>query len=381
MLVVVLLVYSSLNVYIGWHGLYYWQALGSPPSTAAYLIVFAVIAVSYLLGRIPRSGPPGRLLKVIGSYYFAVFEFAVLLLPAADLAAWLLRLSGMPPRTTVLAVGTAALAILIVLLLRGSWNAWNPIVRTYEMTIDKPAGGLEELRIAVASDLHLGNVVGNRHLGRMVERMNAMQPDLILLPGDILDDVIEPFLRNGMARTMERLRARFGIYAVLGNHEYYGGHIEEHARQMESIGVRLLRDEVAEAADGAFYVAGRKDKTAETAEEGGRLATAALLAGVDKSRPVFVMDHQPYEFALTAAAGADLLVCGHTHRGQFAPNHWITRRLFELDWGYMRKDKMHVVVSSGYGSWGPPIRLASRSEIIELIVRFRAPGAECAGNG
>lgn len=62
----------------------------------------------------------------------------------------------------------------------------------------------------------------------------------------------------------------------------------------------------------------------------------------------------------------DVLLSGHTHRGQIAPNHWITRRLFELDWGYLLKNKLHVIVSSGYGTWGPPIRLASRSELIKL---------------
>ena len=82
------------------------------------------------------------------------------------------------------------------------------------------------------------------------------------------------------------------------------------------------------------------------------------------------MDHQPYAFGTAADAGADLLLCGHTHRGQFAPNHLITRRLFELDWGYMRKSALHVLVSSGFGTWGPPIRLFSRSEVLFVTLNF-----------
>ncbi|MNN78398.1 putative metallophosphoesterase [compost metagenome] len=81
-----------------------------------------------------------------------------------------------------------------------------------------------------------------------------------------------------------------------------------------------------------------------------------------------MMDHQPTGFGIAAKAGVDILLSGHTHRGQIAPNHWITKRLFELDWGYLLKEKLHVVVSSGYGTWGPPIRLASRSELIKLEV-------------
>ncbi|MNV95191.1 putative metallophosphoesterase [compost metagenome] len=115
-----------------------------------------------------------------------------------------------------------------------------------------------------------------------------------------------------------------------------------------------------------MYIVGRKDKTAESMEHGGRKSVADLLEGLDLNRPVIMMDHQPTGFAAAAEAGVDVLLSGHTHRGQIAPNHWITKRLFELDWGYLNKNNLHVIVSSGYGTWGPPIRLASRSEIISL---------------
>ena len=84
------------------------------------------------------------------------------------------------------------------------------------------------------------------------------------------------------------------------------------------------------------------------------------------------MDHQPYHLDKAADAGADVMLSGHTHRGQMAPNHLITRRLFELDWGYLRKGNLHAIVSSGFGTWGPPIRLGSRSEIIELTIHFKS---------
>lgn len=196
--------------------------------------------------------------------------------------------------------------------------------------------------------------------------MNAMQPDVILLAGDVLDDSIEPFIRNSMSEQIKQLKARYGVYAVLGNHEYYGGSIKEYTDLMSSIGIKVLQDEVEEVA--GTYIVGRKDKTAEAMEAGGRQSVSSLLEGLDLTRPVIMMDHQPTGFDVAAQAGVDVLLSGHTHRGQIAPNHWITKRLFELDWGYLRKDNLHVVVSSGYGTWGPPIRLASRSEIIKLEV-------------
>ncbi|WP_127533273.1 metallophosphoesterase [Paenibacillus kobensis] len=359
-----------INFYIGWHGDLVLRHAGVDVVSWIYWPVFAVLSFGYLLGRMLKLGPIGRLLKVIGAYYVALIEFSLLLLPVADLAAWLMGAAGIERGDTVMILFGIVAAILLVLMLRGSYNAWSPVVREYVLTLDKPApaGSLRELRVAMASDLHLGNVVGNRHLRKLVDRMNAMKPDVVLLAGDVLDDSIEPFLRNNMAATLEQLKAKQGVYAVLGNHEYYGGDSEQYVQTMKKIGISVLRDETV-TVDGLFHVVGRKDKTAESG--GGRLPMSELTAPLDAALPVLAMDHQPYGFAQAAEAGVDLLVCGHTHRGQFFPNHYFTRRLFELDWGYMRKGLMHVIVSSGFGSWGPPIRLMSRSELIDIKLRFR----------
>ncbi len=372
--ILVILLYVVLNVYIGLHGSYLLSlySMNDLSFTIVYWVLFWIVAFSYLLARI-RLLPLliKRLLKVIGSYYFGILSFAIIVLPIVDIVGWFLRMSDYDAINYVPIMSTVVLILLIILLLRGSWNAWNPIVRTYEISVDKQAGDMKEIKIAVASDLHLGNIVGNRHLGRLVEYMNAIKPDLILLPGDVLDDDIEPFIRNRMSDTLKQLKAQFGIYAVLGNHEYYGGQIEEYVQRMSAIGIRVLRDEYVFVND-AIHIVGRKDKTAESFEPTGRISIPELLSGLDVTRPVILMDHQPHHLSKAAEAGVDLMLSGHTHKGQFAPNHFITRRIFELDWGYLLKDKMHVVVSSGFGTWGPPIRLGSRSEIVEIVVRFQS---------
>ena len=124
-----------------------------------------------------------------------------------------------------------------------------------------------------------------------------------------------------------------------------------------------------------LYIVGRKDKTAEHSAEG-RKPLASLMEGIDLAQPIIVMDHQPYQLDLAAAAGVDVNLSGHTHRGQIAPNHLFTRRIFELDWGYLRKGNLHAIVSSGFGTWGPPIRLGSQSEIIELTIHFTSSDRE-----
>lgn len=363
-----LAVLGLVNFYIGYHLWILLDNLLPGISAGAYWTVFLVIAFAYVIGMVPwpqAVKPVARLFKVVGSYYLACMEFAVIMLPLTDLLYWVLGLMGFDRTAFTAEAGATLLLLLAVFLIWGSRNAWSTIVRTHPIRIDKSIGTSAPLTVAVASDLHLGNIVGNRHLRKMVAEINRMKPDIILLAGDVLDDSIEPFIRNGMIGQLKQLKARHGVFAVLGNHEYYGGSIGQYTELMAGIGIRVLQDEVAETA--GVYIVGRKDKTAESLE-GGRISVPALLEGLDLSRPVLMMDHQPTGFDIAARAGVDVLLSGHTHRGQIAPNHWITKRLFELDWGYLLKDQLHVVVSSGYGTWGPPIRLASRSELIRLEV-------------
>lgn len=369
-LAMMLVLYGAANAYIGWHGALFLRSLGLTGLDGPYWGLLVLVAVSYFLGVLPGMPyPAARLFKVVGACYFGVFEYALLLLPVADLVYVAARLAGAGGGRLIPALGGAVLATLAALFVRGVWNARMPVVRTYDLQVAKPAGPIRELRAVLVSDLHLGSLVGNRHLDRLLRLMDRLKPDLVLLAGDVIDDDIEPFVRNRMGERMKRLKARYGVFAVLGNHEYYGGKIEEYVREMEAAGIPVLRDE-AVLVEGAFYVVGRKDKTAEKADPLGRKPIGELIAPLDRRKPILVMDHQPTGYDEAEAAGVDVLVSGHTHRGQMAPNHWITRRLFELDWGYLRKGNMHAVVSSGFGTWGPPVRILSRSEIVLLHIRF-----------
>ncbi|WP_028550377.1 metallophosphoesterase [Paenibacillus sp. UNC451MF] len=369
---IILLVFFSLNYYIGWNGAVFFAALFNHPANALYWSIFLLFTLSFIISRFGSRFMPKWLttpLKIIGSYWLAVILYGIILLPFADLAAWLLRLVSVPEEDSVLVTGMVVIIILLTLLLRGRWNATSPIVRKYEVSIAKSAGDIKQLRIAAASDLHLGTLVGKKHLQQLVDQLEMMKPDLILLPGDIIDDEIEPFIRLRMGEIMKQLHAPYGVFAVLGNHEYIGGDIEEFVKEMKACGIEVLMDSAVKVRD-SFYVIGRKDKAVERFGNGSRMDLDTLLMDVDKSLPLLLMDHQPYYLGKAAEAGIDVMLSGHTHRGQMAPSHWITRKLFELDWGYLQKDSMHAIVSSGYGSWGPPIRIGSRAEIIELTIHF-----------
>jgi predicted MPP superfamily phosphohydrolase len=212
--------------------------------------------------------------------------------------------------------------------------------------------------------MHFGRLSGVTHLRRLIKNIKEINPELILLPGDIIDDEPEPFIQKNMGEMMSELKAPLGVFGVLGNHEYYGRQIPQFIEQMKKINIKILMDEVL-VIDDSFYLLGRKDKTDRE-----RKSFKELLSEIDPSLPIIAMDHQPYEIKQAAGNGVDVLFSGHTHRGQMAPNHLITRKMFELDWGYLHKEQLHAFVSSGYGFWGPPLRIGSRSEILQIDLSF-----------
>lgn len=371
-LIIILALYVMINYYIGWHG---WQFisdyLGFQYSTI-YWVIFWFIALSYMIARMSSSLIPYRLasfMRLIGSYWFAIMVYALLLLLIADAVNWILSWTTLDSATYQFITSTAVIIVIVVICMRGSWNAWNPIIRKYEVQLNKLAGRDIPLRIAVVSDLHLGHIVDNQYLSILVDRINAMDVDLILLPGDVIDDSVEPFIRKGMAEIMSTMKSRLGIYAVLGNHEYYGGQIDPYVKSMNAHGMQVLMDQSV-LLDNQIQIVGRKDRTAESLGANGRMRVEELLVELNPSLPIIMMDHQPHQLDTISLAGVDVLLSGHTHRGQMMPFHWITGRIFELDWGYLRKGNLHAIVSSGFGTWGPPIRLGSRSEIIELTINF-----------
>lgn len=358
---IILTIYSALTFYIGWNGWVWLHSAVGLEDKWVFGIILSFISFSYIIGHFLKTVP---LFKMVGSYWFGLFQYAILLLPLSNLVALVLIFAGIPKPSAINWVGSVVFIAFVFLFSYGTFNAYSPIVRTFSVDIPKQVGELTQLRIAMASDMHFGRLSGIGHVRRLVREVNALNPDIILLPGDIIDDDPLPFTQKKMGNVMKELSAPFGVYGVLGNHEYYGGGIPSFLKEMERIGITVLLDQVIKISD-SFYLAGRKDKT-----DRNRLAIEDLLADIDHSLPIIMMDHQPAEITQAQENRVDLLLSGHTHRGQMAPNHLITRRIFENDWGYLQKSQLHTIVSSGFGFWGPPLRIGSRSEIIQIDLTF-----------
>jgi predicted MPP superfamily phosphohydrolase len=379
MIIVSILIFGGVNYYIGIRG---WQGIGSLIpflNNKIYWIIFWVIAFSFIFARIGEKFIPervGNYLDIIGGYWMAAMLYLLIILPVVDIIKFARNKVGFLPRgiseNTIIKTysGVLVFLLLIGILIYGTWNAKNIKVSHYELDIPKNAGGLKELKIAMLSDAHLGSIVDNSRLTKMVDKINELEPDIVLMAGDIVDEKVGIFVKQNMGENFKRLRAKYGIYAVTGNHEYYGGDSEEIIKNLKASGVNVLTDEYIKIND-SFYIAGREDLAVESYYKRKRKPLSDILAEVDKNLPVILMDHNPKDLKEPMDNGVDLQVSGHTHRGQMFPSQIVTQKLYELDWGYLKKGNLNVIVSSGIGTWGPPIRVGNSSELVEIIIKFK----------
>ncbi len=371
---IALILYTWMNWYLIRRGL---QALPGPSGLrSAFTILIILLAAAYPLGRLCERSLNtglGAFLVHIGAYYTAVLIFALLALIIIDLvrladhffpflpAAWHEARSS---ARTLLLAGVAALTL--ILTLAGAINARHPRVRHLDIAIDKQAP-FRHTRLLLATDIHLGTLVHNSRMQELVSLMQAQNPDLILFGGDLFDEDILSLSRQNMAEVLRQLQPPHGVYAIMGNHEHISGS-KEAVRYMEESGITVLRDRAVRVAE-AFWLIGREDRQAVFMGSG-RQPLAELMAGIDRREPLILLDHQPFHLEEAVKEGIDLQLSGHTHHGQFFPFNLITGAMYEMSWGYLRKGSSHFYVSCGAGTWGPPVRLGSRPEIVVIDLTF-----------
>ena len=352
-IIISILLYSLISFYIGYNGWVWLKLTFFSKYKKIYSSLIVFLAISPFAGFvIPLDG-----IKIVSGIWMVILAYSLVLLPLANILVYFLQKKG------IFLIGIAIISCFFFVFSYGSYNAWSPVVKAYDIKIDKKSDQ-KEVKIMMVSDLHLGSVVGKRHLDRLIDVVDSEKPDLVLLAGDIIDDNIEPYLENKMGETMKEIKAPLGVYAVLGNHDYYGGDMTAIIEEMDKIGIQVLMDEYVDI-DQHFYLAGRKEHTDQS-----RGKANEFLNGVDKTKPLIMMDHQPRDLDEAKENGVDLLLSGHTHRGQLFPANLITDRIYENDWGYLRKGEFHSFVSSGFGTWGPPFRIGTRSEVMVINVEF-----------
>ncbi|GAB6012567.1 metallophosphoesterase [Viscerimonas tarda] len=222
----------------------------------------------------------------------------------------------------------------------------------------------ESLRMVAISDLHLGYGIGKQELLKWIDLINAEKPDVVLIAGDLIDSSIRPLRSDSLEQCFKEIKAPLGIYMCLGNHDYMSG-VNESVRFINDAGIHLLKDSYA-LVDSSFYIVGRNDRSSRN-----RKPLSELVSQLDKTKPIILLDHQPYNLEEAEANNIDLQISGHTHHGQVWPISLITDKLYEKSHGFLKKGNTSIYVSSGIGIWGGKFRIGTQSEYVVIDLKQR----------
>jgi predicted MPP superfamily phosphohydrolase len=300
-------------------------------------------------------------LEVVGVNWLAILFFTLVCLVAADLVTafgFLLRRWAPAIRGWALAAAGVLTCIALVQGLRA------PVARDYTVHLRGLPAAQDSTVLVVVSDLHLGNLLGERWLAARVAQVNALHPDLVVALGDIVEG--HGGAESTIVAGLRRLSPPLGVWAVTGNHEYHGGRGLGHG-PLEAAGFNVLHDRWAEVRPG-LVLAGVDDLTSR--HRAGRDSGAVLraLAGRPAGAAV-LLSHTPWQAEDAAKAGAALMLAAHTHGGQIWPFNYLSATRYPLQAGPYLVDGMPVIVSRGTGTWGPRMRLWRPSEILRVTLR------------
>jgi predicted MPP superfamily phosphohydrolase len=228
--------------------------------------------------------------------------------------------------------------------------------------VPRRSSAVREVKVVFAADLHLSSLTPQGWLAGFVDKINAQEPDIVLIGGDILEGHRDAEATDVIETQFRRITSRLGVFAVPGNHE---GYARTRPEFFAGSGIRLLQDGV-ERIDDAFTLIGRKDGRSRN-----RKSVEELLIDAPGDLPVIVLEHRPVDMERVARTRVDLHLSGHTHDGQLFPVNLLTRLQYGLSWGHRKRGNTHFIVTSGAWLWGPPVRTVGASEILVIPLRLQ----------
>jgi len=376
---VVLTIYSLANIYIFYKGYNSIPALKD--YKLLYSITFFLLTIIFIAAKIlesKHSSLISDIFNILGGFWLAFMLYAFLFFLLSDIILVALKIPGIIDDKNILLFRKwsfiTTLCLSSLLIIGGFINAIRPVIKEYNISINKSAGEIQSFRIAAVSDIHLGSTIRKRSIIKLSVMLRDINPDVVLLLGDIVDGEIGPVLRGDLLKYFTCPSCNDGLYAITGNHEFIGGG-NKTIPYIESKGIRILKDETV-TLKGGIQLIGRIDRDSFRFYGKERLPLGELMKQADTSRPIILLDHQPFKLDESAKYGVDLQLSGHTHNGQMWPLNYITSKIYELSYGYLRKGNSHFIVSSGYGLWGPRVRSGSRSEVLLINIKFTGTEAD-----
>lgn len=367
--------------YLGFRGMNLFNvAQGGYFNTLSKKIIWVIIIVgslSFVVGR-PLIVLSNYWLPLIGNITFSFILclfYSIIIIDIIRFILYLLRYKSTYTRL-ILQIGYIVLAMMMFTV--GLYMASVPRIVYYQVNIDKPAL-VKQLKVVQLSDIHIDATTSRHFIKKMVNDVNQLQPDYIFITGDTLDQRLQPYLDNNMAELFSHLKSTYGTFVIFGNHEHYGIEKESDNSSTDVVdaftasNMTVLQDSVFYDGKTGVTLIGRDDYSLTNFGKD-RLNLTKLMGIVNLDKPIILLDHQPQDLIEPAKLGVDVMFSGHTHAGQIFPMTLLVNCQYKNAWGMLQpiyNNPFISIVTSGYGLWGPPIRLMTRAEIVVTELNFK----------
>lgn len=354
-----------------------------------FAVVYLFMALSPVIAFLLPKSAVAIVIRRISTYWIGIMLYSLLYVVLFDLLRRIAKHTKLKntllfSRGSVISIGSVVVACAVATCLYGIFNARNIKVNEYSVTVNKSCGSDKHLKAVLVADLHMGYAIGVDHITNMVEKINQQDADIVIIAGDIFDNSYDGMDDpEGIKAQLKSIKSKYGVYAVYGNHDIdekilmgftfdWGGkqlHSEKMTNFMKECNIKLINDESVLIND-EFYLVGRRDTDKPGTEDGTRAEISELTKDLDKTKPIFVLSHEPDELQKTADAGADIDFSGHTHDGQLFPGNLTIGLFWENPCGMIKKDNMYSIVTSGVGVYGTFMRVGTDAEICSVDIDF-----------
>lgn len=354
-----------------------------------FAVVYLFMALSPVIAFLLPKSAVAIVIRRISTYWIGIMLYSLLYVVLFDLLRLIAKHTKLKntllfSRGSVISIGSVVVACAVATCLYGIFNARNIKVNEYSVTVNKSCGSDKHLKAVLVADLHMGYAIGVDHITNMVEKINQQDADIVIIAGDIFDNSYDGMDDpEGIKAQLKSIKSKYGVYAVYGNHDIdekilmgftfdWGGkqlHSEKMTNFIKECNIKLINDESVLIND-EFYLVGRRDTDKPGTEDGTRAEISELTKDLDKTKPIFVLSHEPDELQKTADAGADIDFSGHTHDGQLFPGNLTIGLFWENPCGMIKKDNMYSIVTSGVGVYGTFMRVGTDAEICSVDIDF-----------
>lgn len=331
------------------------------------LLLSCLTLMMFLSVARPFDGMLQRVLSVIGTVWMGLFVYFLLYFLVADLVALIAHWIPCAPQSLRQYARLAGAGLAVITVLYGWIHAGNIQTASYKVSLSKTPSA--QMRVVMLSDLHLGAVGSEDRLKETVACINEQKPDLVCIAGDLFDNdysaILDP---DEVVQTLKKISAKHGVYACLGNHDAGTG-IEKMLDLLKRADVQVLEDEYV-VIEEKLILAGRLDGSPIGGNNGRKRQSMSRVLSGAPELPVVVMDHNPMNLE-SYEGEADLILSGHTHKGQIFPGSLLTGAMYTVDYGYYKaEDGTQIVVTSGAGTWGLPVRVGTDCEIASIELAY-----------